>query len=526
MFPEGDTWVSIYGSNAPVFKSPDPLPPVASVFFFRVLGNEQEQNVFSAPQGLGKVIGTRQRGEVVRVIDFKGAWVRLASETEAQVEEKWEGWMVSEEEDDTLLEEIEDPAEHEREYTKSLFRRVWKINDHVVARVRDRGDRSIQYLRGGRVPPGKKDLLPEGTRCINAFWGLEARYVALPEGHEYWPQGCLTLQNSYVRAGWEQPIEEARTGHWRVFAARPFEAFELVEVCPLVPVDVETCLASLQLRMNIVETPADEDAHVTGKTGRVRSYIPLGYGMLYQQSIELEDIKINWKPVTNFNCKFVAVREHMYIYATRRIQADEELILDFKRCFRTDEGEAIDFTGFTPYWCRQEPPENFAKALVTPCGPRKVRPVPGRVKFGASNLHGRGVFADANYRKGEIVEMSPCIVLDKNGADCLQDFCFMVPEVSVEVEGRELVKRQSRYVLPCGYGGLYNHLPTGRGENVQWLYDETTNCCVWIADPQDERDEILRNEEICFDYGEAFWNAPSRRFQRPATSLEPPLQVD
>jgi hypothetical protein len=47
--------------------------------------------------------------------------------------------------------------------------------------------------------------------------------------------------------------------------------------------------------------------------------VPLGYGMLYQQSIELEDVKINWTPVTNFNCKFVPVDGHMYIYATRRI---------------------------------------------------------------------------------------------------------------------------------------------------------------------------------------------------------------
>lgn len=309
-----------------------------------------------------------------------------------------------------------------------------------------------------------------------------------------------------MRSGWEQPPEEARSGHWRIFAARPFEAHELVEVCPLVPVDVETCLSSFQLRMNIVETPADEDACHTGKTGRVRSFVPLGYGMLYQQSIELEDVKINWTPVTNFNCKFLPVNGHMYIYASRKVQADEELILEYKRCFRTDEGEAIDFTGFTPYWCRQQQPENFAKALVTPCGPRKVRPVPGRVKFGKSKLHGRGVFADASYGKGEIVEMCPCLILDTNGADCMQDYCFHLPEVKVEVDGRELVKRKSRYVLPCGYGGLYNHLATGKGENVQWLYDETTQTCIWIANPEDGRQEVSRNEELCFDYGEGHWN--------------------
>ena len=115
----------------------------------------------------------------------------------------------------------------------------------------------------------------------------------------------------------------------------------------------EAFQACFQLRMNIVETPADEDAEYTGRTGRVKSYVrppsgiriafghlrtktktvqtpktahvlafkvPLGYGMLYQQSIELPDawhsslrhdlpreVQINWTPVSNFNCKFIAV---------------------------------------------------------------------------------------------------------------------------------------------------------------------------------------------------------------------------
>eukprot|EP00439_Symbiodinium_sp_Y106_P061861 s3249_g9.t1 len=510
-----DGWASIYGSNAPVVKRPDPLPPVEAAFFFKVLGQD-EQPVYNQPDDSSARIGHRLQGEVLRVIDFRGAWLRLAADSEAQVEERWEGWMLAETAEETLLDEIEDPEEHEKEFTKDLFRRVWKISDHVTSRLRDRTERALQYLSAGRVPPGKKQLLPEGTRCVNAFWGLEARWVPLAEGEEYWPQGCLTLSAGYVKSGWEQPAEEARSGHWRVFAARPFEAHELIEVCPLAEVDLETCIASFQLRMNIVETPADEDASYTGKTGRVKSYVPLGYGMLYQQSIELPDVQINWTPVTNFNCKFVPVGNHMYIYAARKIQADEELILEYKRCFRTDEGESINFEGFTPYWCRQEHSDAFRKALTAPCGPRKVRPIPGRVKFGKSRLHGRGVFADATFKKGEIVEMCPCLIIDTNGADCMQDHCFQLPEVKIDVEGGSVMKRQSRYVLPCGYGGMYNHLECGQGENVQWFYDETTQCCVWVAHPQEGQDELQRNEELCFDYGEAYWDAPHRRFHRPA----------
>eukprot|EP00435_Cladocopium_sp_Y103_P014110 s2414_g3.t1 len=505
MYP-ADGWTSIYGSNTPVLKRPDPLPPVDSVFYFRVLGKAEKYSVFSKPSEDSSCIGQKQHGEVVRIVDFQGAWV----------EERWEGWMLAETVEETLLDEIDDPVEHEKEFTKELFRRVWKINEHLVTRLRDRSEKALQYMNAGRLPPGKKALLPEGTRCVNAFWGLEARHIPLAEGEEYWPQGCLTLSDGYLKSGWEQPSEEGRSGHWRVFAARPFEANELVEVCPLVEVDLETCIACFQLRMNVVETPADEDS------------VPLGYGMLYQQSIELPDVQINWTPVTNFNCKFIPVGNHMYIYATRRIQADEELILEYKRNFRTEEGEAINFEGFTPYWCRQEQPDAFRKALVAPCGPRKVRPIPGCVKFGKSQLHGRGVFADANFKRGEVVEVCPCLILDTNGADCMQDgkltfpmiirgnqdHCFQINEVKLDVEGKSVVKRQSRYVLPCGYGGMYNHLERGQGENVQWFYDETTQCCIWVAHPKDGVDQIQRNEELCFDYGEAYWEAP-RRVQRP-----------
>ena len=66
--------------------------------------------------------------------------------------------------------------------------------------------------------------------------------------------------------------------------------------------------------------------------------------------------------------------------------------------------------------CRAEPPESFRKALVAPCGPRKVRPIAGGVKFGKSRLHGRGVFADQSYREGEVVECPDALYDDLSGS--------------------------------------------------------------------------------------------------------------
>jgi len=507
LFDEGQ-WSVLYGVNAPPMKRVDPLPPVGSVFFFRVTSDDQP--VHKKPSPDSRKVALRSINEVVQVTDFQGAWVRLACETEAEAEEEWEGWMRSEGNEGTLLEEIEDPGENEREFTKNLFRRIWKVNDHVLKRIRERTPRALQYLAAGRAPPGKKDDLPEGTRCLNAFWGLEARFVKLGPKQEYWPQGALTLGARQLKGGWEQPPEEARSGHWRVFAARPFGAHELVEVCPLVKIEqLEACMCSLQTRMNVIETPAEDPGSVSG---RVWLNIPLGYGMLYQQSIELWDVSVNWEPVQNFNCKMIAAQGHMYVYTTRRVQAGEELILEYKRSVRSEKGVTVELAGYTPYWCREGLPESFAKALVSAHGPRKVRPIPGRVKYGKSRLHGRGAFADAAYRRGEIIEMCPCLVLDSHGADCMRDYCVSLAPVEVLCGDRKIVKRNERVVLPLGCGGLYNHLEQGKGENVNWLYDETTQCVVFVAAPQaDACDEIVRNEELCFDYGEGYWNCDARK---------------
>lgn len=513
-----DDWKTIYGSNLPPVENVEPLAPIGSVFFFRVM--EVDQPVYQEPDPESKQIGLHTLGEVVKVVDFRGAWAKLGVDTEEQDEDGWEGWMLSEGPKGTLLEEIEDINEYEEQYTKQLFKKVWKLHDHVMARLRERGPRADQYFSCGRIPPGRRAQLPQGTRCINAFWGLEARWIALGPGEEYWPQGALTLTPQYLRAGWQQPPPEIRAGHWRVFAARPFGANELVEVCPLMKVDqLEHMFASFMLRMNIVETPADEDAHITGFIGKLHNNLPLGFGMMYQQSIDLWDVKVNWEPVQNYNCKMIPADGHMYIYTTRKVQVDEELVLYYNRAYRTEMGEAIDFTGFTPYWRREKMPEHFAKALVTPHGPRKVKPVPGHVKYGKSSLctdrlHSRGAFADRDYKRGEIIEMAPALTLDDNGAHVMADYCFELPAVEVQVGDRKITKRERKFVLPLGNGGMYNHQPRGKGENVQWYYDETTMCVIYVAAPTDS-DTIKRNTELCFDYGEAWWDNDRRRRQRP-----------
>lgn len=513
-----DMTKSLFGANVAPLKKTEPLPPVGPVFFFRVLRDEQP--VRSRPVASSEQISHRSLGEVVRIVDFDGSWARLACDTEAQVEEKWVGWIQVDGDSEALLEEITDPDETERAYTKDLFHRIWKINDNIQSRLRDRSERALQYMHTGRLPPGKRPELPEGTRCLNSFWGLELRYIQLAKGEDYWPQGCMSLH----------PSEEGRTHMWRVFAARPFGKSELVEICPLLCIDVQSCIASIPLRMNIVECLVKEDAAVIKKFRNLKTHVPLGYGMCYQQHITLDGIEMNWEPVSNYNCKFIAVDEHMYIYTTRPVQANEELILHYERNFRTEEGETIDFTGYTPYWRRPEMPANFAKALKTPIGPRPLRPIPGMVKFGRSKLHGRGSFADATYRRGEILEICPCLILDDAGIDCVEDLAFKLGEVAVQLGDRTVVKREELFVMPLGYMGMYNHLEAGKGENAIWLYDETTQCMIIIASPAEggkgDGKEIIRNEELCFDYGDFYWEQPERSTKRPDYKERGPQWVE
>lgn len=495
-----DGWKMIYGENCPVVVPAPLLPPLGPKFYYRVM--EDSQPIYAEPVCESLKIGTHEKGEIVRIEDFRGGWAKVAAETEAQLEEKWEGWMLTEDGQSTLLEEISDPDEQERIYTRGLFRRVWRVHDHIAGRLRDRSERAVRYFCGGRVPPGKKDELPpEGTRALNAFWGLEARYVKLGPGEEYWPQGSMHLH----------PKEEGRAGHWRVFAARPFDKFELVEVCPLVDIDIQDTIHSMPLRYNIIEVPKEEASKGRRPGRALKVCIAMGYGMLYQQSICLEDASVNFEPISNWNCQMIPTGGHLYIYTTRRVLADEELVLRFERCFRTDQGETIDWAGFTPYWRRERHPETFSRALSVPHGPRKVRPVPGSVKFGKSKLHDRGIFTDANFKRGEIVEICPCLILDGPGARGASDLAFKLPAIDIDCGGRKLVKRSDLFVIPLGYGSMHNHLPRDNGENLQWFYDETTQCMVYIACPKEDASEIPRNTELCIDYGDAYWDDPMRR---------------
>ena len=100
---------------------------------------------------------------------------------------------------------------------------------------------------------------------------------------------------------------------------------------------------------------------------------------------------------------------------------------------------------------------------------------------------GRGVFAGSHIEIGDIIEISPVIILpsedkDKIHASALHDYYFLW--------GREL----DQLAIALGYGSLYNHSKTPNA-TYEYDYDDGTITFVCIK-------KVLAGAEILIDYNE------------------------
>lgn len=119
---------------------------------------------------------------------------------------------------------------------------------------------------------------------------------------------------------------------------------------------------------------------------------------------------------------------------------------------------------------------------------------PGRNSYISNNIYvknsnlggkyGRGIFANKNFKKGDIIELAPYIEdIDSNYKGVVRDYIF--------------TKSNNISVLGLGYGSLYNHSDT---PNAQWIIDETHIRFTAIED-------INRDQEILVSYGNNYWNS-------------------
>ena len=93
------------------------------------------------------------------------------------------------------------------------------------------------------------------------------------------------------------------------------------------------------------------------------------------------------------------------------------------------------------------------------------------------------VKANSKFRKGEIVEICPVIIVDSTAKNVekIKDILF------------EIDKNKDQYGLVLGYGALYTHSET---PNLDFAYKASTKHMYFIA-----RRNIKENEELNIDYG-------------------------
>lgn len=101
-----------------------------------------------------------------------------------------------------------------------------------------------------------------------------------------------------------------------------------------------------------------------------------------------------------------------------------------------------------------------------------------------SKLHGYGVFAGKNIKKGELIEECYMIVSRKGGDKALDDYYF-------DINGKNGVF--------LGFGSIYNH---SDDPNADYNFNEKKKIVIIKADRT-----ILKGEEICISYGEDWFSS-------------------
>ena len=104
---------------------------------------------------------------------------------------------------------------------------------------------------------------------------------------------------------------------------------------------------------------------------------------------------------------------------------------------------------------------------------------------------GKGVFAIKNIQKGDLIEVCPYLLEDKdNVKGVLQDYYFAAPDYG-----------KNKIIFPLGYCGVYNH----SGQANSKYYEGKNKTIKIFANKQ-----INKGDEITIDYGKEYWSSRNR----------------
>ena len=114
-----------------------------------------------------------------------------------------------------------------------------------------------------------------------------------------------------------------------------------------------------------------------------------------------------------------------------------------------------------------------------------------------SPIHGYGVFAKENIKKGEILEKCHYIQFKNKIDDNFLEYAFSWPK-----RDRHDIKGKYKYAtIPFGYACIYNSSVDVNTNNADWETDITNNLFIFTAVK-----DIPANTEILTYYGNAYWH--------------------
>lgn len=130
---------------------------------------------------------------------------------------------------------------------------------------------------------------------------------------------------------------------------------------------------------------------------------------------------------------------------------------------------------------------------------------------------GRGLFATKLIKKGQVIEASPCIILEGRDYDKIQDskLRFYVFETT---------KSSKKTALALGIGSLFNH--SFDNHNVTYRYDRKSNKVVFKA-----TQNILKGEQLFINYGydpvkeSRNWDLQKAKEETPESTINPQCEA-
>lgn len=121
-----------------------------------------------------------------------------------------------------------------------------------------------------------------------------------------------------------------------------------------------------------------------------------------------------------------------------------------------------------------------------------------KIKLGNSKIHGRGVFASKDIKKGEIIERCPLIQMGNRSRYQTDPQVYGYMYAQPPCDCYECTYHGFLFFMALGYGMIYNHQDN---PNALWKFNYTQLLGDVIAVK-----DIGINEEIFVSYGNVYFN--------------------